>query len=54
MLEQTVRVAGLRRERQVALLTVIFRWVVVTSPVVATLVVLAATSIITAVVAVAT
>jgi hypothetical protein len=54
MLEWTVGVACLRRVRQVALLAVILRWVVVTSPVVTALLVLAATSVVTAVVVVET
>jgi hypothetical protein len=54
MLERTVGVACLQRGRQVALLTAIFRRVVVTSPVVVVLVVLAATSVVAEVVAVAT
>jgi hypothetical protein len=54
MLERTVGVACLRWGRQVALLAVTLRRVVVASPVVAALVVLVATSVIAAVVAVAT
>jgi hypothetical protein len=53
VLERTIGVACLRRGRQVALLVAILRRVVVTSPVVATLVVWAATSVVAAVVAVA-
>jgi hypothetical protein len=53
VLEWTVGVAYLWRGRQVALLSAILRRVVVTSPVVAALVVLAATSVIAMVVAVA-
>jgi hypothetical protein len=52
--DQAVGVACLQRGRQVALLATILRWVVVTSPVVAALVILAATSVVAAVVAVAT
>jgi hypothetical protein len=52
-LERTIGVACLRRGRQVALLAAILRRVVVTSPVVATLVVWAATSVVAADVAVA-
>jgi hypothetical protein len=54
MLEWTIRVACLRRGRQVALLATILRRVVVASPVVAALIVLAATSVIAVVVVVAT
>jgi hypothetical protein len=54
VLEWTVGVSFLRWGRQDALLAAIFRRVVITSPVIATLVVLAATSVVAAVVAVAT
>jgi hypothetical protein len=54
MLEWTIGVACLRRGRQVALLATVLRWVVVTSPDVVALVVLAAMSVVVAVVAVAT
>jgi hypothetical protein len=53
MLEWTVRVACLRRGRQVALLAMILRRVVVTLPVVVALVVLVATLIVAAAVVVA-
>jgi hypothetical protein len=54
VLERAVGVAYLQRGRQVALLATILRWVVITSPIVVALVVLAATSAVVAVVAVAT
>jgi hypothetical protein len=54
MLERAVGVACLRRGRQVALLATILQRVVVTSPVVEELIVLAAMSVVVAVVAVAT
>jgi hypothetical protein len=54
VLEWAIGVACLRRGRQVALLAAILRWVVVTSPVVTAIVVLAATSVIEAVVVAAT
>jgi hypothetical protein len=54
VLEETIGVACLRRGRQVKLLATILRRVVVTSPVVATLIFLAATPVVEAVVAVAT
>jgi hypothetical protein len=53
VLEQAIGVAYLRWGRQVALLATILRQVVVTSPVVTAIVVLAAMSIVTAVVVVA-
>jgi hypothetical protein len=53
MLERTIGVARLRWGRQVALLAASFRRVVITLPVVAALVVLAATSVVAVVVAVA-
>jgi hypothetical protein len=54
ILERAVGVACLRWGRQVAHLTMIFRRVVVTSPVVTAIVVLAATSIVTVVVVLTT
>jgi hypothetical protein len=53
MVEWTIGVACLQRGRQVSLLATILWQVVVTSPVVAVLLVLAATSVVTVVVAVA-
>jgi hypothetical protein len=54
MLERAVGVSCLRRGRQVALHSTILRWVVIMSPVVAALIVLAVTSVVAAVVALAT
>jgi hypothetical protein len=54
MLERAIRVACLRRGRQVTLLAMILRLVAVTSPVVTAIVVLATTLVVTAVVFVAT
>jgi hypothetical protein len=54
LLEQAVGIACLRRGRQVALVTSVLRLVAVTSPVVTAVVVLAAMSVVTAAVVVAT
>jgi hypothetical protein len=54
MLEWTIGVACLRRGRQVALLATILWRVVITSPIVVALIVWSATSVVAAVVVVAT